>query len=218
MQRDETVERIGQMRAPFRLADAEGLLLAIVGRRQMIDAGEERAELLAVRHDAADRDAAEADAVIAALAPDQPHARGLPTHIVIGERDFERGVDRLRAGIAEEHVVEIAGRQRRHARGELEGLGMAELEGRRVVELGGLRLDRLDDRVAVMPGIGAPQPGRAVDQLAAVRREIEHVLGAGDQARPRLEGAVGRERHPIGLEVVGDRGRYGCALGLSHDR
>ena len=80
--------------------------------RQMIDAGQQRAELLAVGDDAADRDAAEADAVIAALAADQPHARGVAAHIVIGERDLERGVDRLRAGIAEEHVVEIAGRQR----------------------------------------------------------------------------------------------------------
>ena len=77
MQRDDTIEFVGEMRAPFRLADAEGLLLAIVSRRQMIDAGEQRAELFAVVDDAADRNAAEADAVIAALAADQPHARGL---------------------------------------------------------------------------------------------------------------------------------------------
>ena len=63
----------------------------------MIDAGEQRAELLAVIDDAADRDAAEPDAVIAALAPDQAHARGVAAHIMIGERDLERGVDGLRA-------------------------------------------------------------------------------------------------------------------------
>ena len=101
-------------------------------------------------------DAAEADAVIAALAADQAHARGVAAHVVIGERDLERGIDRLRAGIAEEHVIEIAGRQRRDAAGEFESLGMAELEGRREVEFGRLVLDRLNDRVAVMPGIGAP--------------------------------------------------------------
>ena len=82
----------------------------------MIDAGEQRAEELAVGDDAADRDAAEADAVIAALAADQARARALPRARVIGERDLQRGVDRFRAGIAEEHVVEIARRQRRDAR------------------------------------------------------------------------------------------------------
>ena len=63
----------------------------------MIDAGEQRAELLAVVDDAADRDAAEADAVIAALASDQAHARGVAAHIMIGERDLERSVDSFRA-------------------------------------------------------------------------------------------------------------------------
>ena len=139
MQRDDALEIVGKMRAPFGLALGEGLLLAIVGVRQVIDAGKQRAEELAVGDDAADRDAAEADAVIAALAPDQARARAFAAHIVIGERDLERGVDRLRAGIAEEHVVEIARRQRRDPARELERLRMAELEGRRVVELGGLR-------------------------------------------------------------------------------
>ena len=77
VQRDDALELVGEMRAPFRLALAEGLLLAIIGRRQMIDAGEQRAEELAVGDDAADRDAAEADAVIAALAADQARAPGL---------------------------------------------------------------------------------------------------------------------------------------------
>jgi hypothetical protein len=62
-------------RAPFRLALGEGLMLAVIGRRQMIDAGQQRAEELAVVDHAADRNAAEADAVIAALAADQALAR-----------------------------------------------------------------------------------------------------------------------------------------------
>ena len=82
MQRDQTVELVGEMRAPFRLADREGLLGAVIGVRQMVDAGHQRAELLAVGDDAADRDAAEADAVIAALAADQPHARAVAAHVV----------------------------------------------------------------------------------------------------------------------------------------
>ena len=209
MQRDKTIEIVGKMRAPLRLADGEGLLLAIVGHLQMIDAGEQRAELLAVVDDAADRDAAEADAVIAALAADQPHARRVAPDIVIGERDLERGVDRFRAGIAEEDVVEIAGRQRGDAARQLERLRMGELKGRRVVERRRFFLDRRDDRLAVMAGIRAPQPGRAVDELAPVAGDVMHVLGADDDPRPLLEGAVGRERHPIGFEVVG-RPTFAC--------
>ena len=173
----------------------------------MVDAGEQRAEEFAVVDDAADRDAAEADAVIAALAADQARARAFAAHIVIGERDLERGVDRLRAGIAEEHVVEIAGRQRGDAARELERLGMGELERRRVVELGRLGADRLHDRIAIVAGIGAPQPGGAVEHGAAVGRVVVHVLGARDQPRRGLERAVGGEREPIGFEIVGDGGR-----------
>ena len=206
MQRDDALEIVGEVRAPFRLALAEGLLLAVVGVRQMIDAGEQRAEEFSVGDDAADRDAAEADAVIAALAPDQARARAFAAHVVIGERDLERGIDRLRARIAEEDVVEIAGRERGHAARQLERLRVRELERRRIVELGRLGADRGDDRIAIVSGIGAPQPGGAVEHGAAVGRVVVHVLGAGDQPRRGLERAVRRERDPIGFEVVGDGG------------
>ena len=92
MQGDDAFERIGEVAAPFRLALGEGLTLAVVGRRQVIDAGEQRAEELAVVDHAADRNAAEADAVIGALAPDQALARPVPAHVVIGERDLQRRV------------------------------------------------------------------------------------------------------------------------------
>src|SRR5262249_54609893 len=97
MQRYDAPELIGEMRAPFRLTLRERLLLAIVGRRQVIDAGQERTEEFPVVDNTADRDAAEADAVIAALAPDQPRAPAFAAHIVIGERDLERSVDCLGA-------------------------------------------------------------------------------------------------------------------------
>ena len=44
VQRDDALELVGEMRAPLGLALGEGLLLAIVGRRQVIDAGQQRAE------------------------------------------------------------------------------------------------------------------------------------------------------------------------------
>src|SRR5262249_55414871 len=110
-------------------------------------------------------------------------------------------------------MVEALRRERGNAARELERLGMGELKRRRIVELGRLRPDRLDDRVAVMPRIGAPHAGGAVEQRAPFGGVIMHVLGARDQPRRLLEGAVGRERHPIGRKVVGDRdggGHWRC--------
>ena len=122
--------------------------------------------------DAADRDAAEADAVIAALAADQPRARRpSPLRAVIGERDLERGVDRLRAGVGEEHVVEAARQPSATRRvGELEGDRVAHLERparspcSRGLRAGSPRRSRL----AAVAGVDAPEPGRAVEHLAAV--------------------------------------------------
>ena len=85
------------MRAPFGLALGEGLMLAVIGRGQMVDAGEQRAKELAVVDHAADRNAAEANAVVGALAADQTLARALPAHVVIGKRDLERRVAGLGA-------------------------------------------------------------------------------------------------------------------------
>ncbi len=133
---------------------------------------------------------------------------------MIGERDLERGVDRLRAGIAEEHAVEIAGRQRRDPARQLERFRVRKLERRRVIELLGLALDRGDDRLAVMAGIGAPQPGGAVEHGAALGRVVVHVLGARDQSRRALERPVRRERNPKGFEIVG-HGRA-AAIGFGH--
>ncbi len=209
MQRHDALELVGEMGAPLRLAFAEGLVLAAVGRRQMVDAGEQRAEQFAVVDHAANRDAAEADAVIAAFAPDQTGARGLAAHMVVGKRDLERGVDRLRARIAEEHVIELAGREGGDAACQLERLGMGELEGGRVVERGRLGADRGNDGIAIVPRVGAPHSGGAIEHGAAFRGVVMHVLGAGDEARRRLERPIGRERNPIGFEVVGDGG---CSL------
>ena len=135
VQCDDALELVGKVRAPFRLTLGEGLMLAAVGRRQMVDAGQQRAEEFAVVDNAANRNAAEADAVIAALAADQAGARAFAADVVVGERNLERGVDRLRAGIAEKHAVEVGRRQRRDPARQLERFGMREMERRRVIEL-----------------------------------------------------------------------------------
>ena len=75
----------------------------------MIDPAQQRAELLAVIRDATDRRAADADAVIAALAPDKPGSFRIAPCLMIGECDLQRGIDRFGTGIAEKHVIQVAG-------------------------------------------------------------------------------------------------------------
>ena len=66
--------------------------------------------------------------MIAALAPDQARALRLPARIPVSERDLQRGIGGLRAGIAEENMVEIARRERGDAARKLKGARMGELE------------------------------------------------------------------------------------------
>jgi hypothetical protein len=87
--------------------------------------------------------------------------------------------------------------------GEIEGDGMAHLERGREIESHQLALDGRRDLLAAMAGIDAPEPGGAVDHLAAVNAGVIHALGGGDQPRRFLELPVCRERHPEGFEVEG---------------
>ena len=165
-----------------------------------------RAEHLAVADDAADRDAAEADAVIAALAADQARARGLA----------RARCDRRARSSARCRPLPSPNCRRTRGRGRPARAPRCGSRARRpcgwpnwnagaIVELGRLLLDRLDDR---RRGCGrhCSTTGPAVPSStgAAVRRVVVHVLGARDQARRLLERAVRRERHPEGFEIVRD--------------
>src|ERR1700752_1044418 len=99
------------MHAIVGFALGEGLLLAIIGRRQVVDARQQCAIEFSVVDDAANRGAAEADAMIAARAADQAGAAALAADLMIGERDLQCGVRGLRAGIAEEHIFEAFWRE-----------------------------------------------------------------------------------------------------------
>src|SRR5690606_9146985 len=110
-------------------------------------------EHAAVVDDAADRDAAETDTVITALAADQAGAGAFPAQLLIRQRDLQRGIHRLRAGIAEEHVIQIVRREGCDAARKLEGGRIAELERRHVIDRRRLFLDRARDRLAAVPGI-----------------------------------------------------------------
>src|SRR5581483_2919877 len=146
--------------------------------RQMIDARHQRAELLSVRAHAADGNSAEADAMIAALATDQSHARRLAAHVVVRERDLERGVYGLGAGVAEENVIEVGGRERGDSVRERERLRISELEWRNVIDRLRFGPDRLDDRLAIMPRVRAPHARNAVENRAALGRVVVHALCA----------------------------------------
>ena len=201
MQGHQTLEIVSKLGAVLGLVLGEGVAGEIMGVADMIDAGQQGGEGAAVGDHAADRGAAEADAVIAALAADQAGAARLAVGAMIGERDLQRGIDRLGAGVGEEDAVEALRRDLGEALGEIEGERMAHLERRREIQRHQLPLDRSRDLLAAMAGIDAPEAGGAVDHLAAVDGGVMHALGRGEQARRLLELPVGRERHPERVRV-----------------
>ena len=130
-----------------------------------------RAEHLAVAGNAADRDAAEVDAVVAALAADQPGALAFAARAVVGDGHLQRGFHRLGTRVGEEHLVHAGGRQLGHLVGQFEGLRVRHLEGRGEVHLGRLR-----------PGWPSPPSagcGRRSRTTARPRRR-----GSGGPCRP----------------------------------
>ena len=158
MQRDQTLEVVGELRPMLRLAAAEGIAGDVVGVANMIHACEQSSEHLTIVGDAADRRAAEIDAVIAALAADQPGLCSIALGPVIGERDLERGLDRFGARVGEEHMVEARRRDIDELRGTFERACVAHLEGSGEIELANLLADGLDDPRPAMSGVNAPQP------------------------------------------------------------
>ncbi len=202
VQRDQTLDVVGELRAVRGLAPGEGVAGEIVGVADMIDARKMRRELPAVVDDAADRHAAETDPMIAALAADQAGARRLAGGTVIGQRDLQRGIDRLRTGIGEEDAVEPLGRDRRQLLGEIERDRMAHLERRRIIQRHQLPLHRVRDLAPAVTGVHAPQSGRSVDHFAAVDGRVVHAFGGGEQSRLGLELPVCRERHPERVKVL----------------
>ena len=213
VQTDDAFQRVGELRAVLGLALRERILRQ-VRVRHVVDARQHGAEPFAVVDHAADRDTAEADAVIAALAPDEAGAGALAVGPVKGERDLERAVDGLGAGVAIEGVIEVARQHRGMARRQFEGLGMAHLERWRVVHLVELLGDRRLDLLAAMASVDAPKTRGSVDDLAPLRRPIVDTFRLGQHPRVLLELPVRRERHEEGFEIVGNR----LGIGRGHRR
>jgi hypothetical protein len=169
----------------------------------MVDFAQQRPECRADVGNSADRDAAEIDPVIAALAADQPHPVGLAVGDVERARHLQRGVGGLAPRIDEEAAFEAVGKNGCERLGRREGERVPHLERRRIIELAYGFGDGLDDLAPAMARVDAPQAGGAVEDRPVVRREVMHAFGPGEQARRRLILPVGGERHPPALKVRG---------------
>ena len=167
----------------------------------MVDRPQHVAEGFAVADHAADRDAAKSHAVIAAFTPDQDAPRAFAADAVIGECDFQRGIDGFGSGVGKEHPVHALRRDRGEFFRRLECDRVMHLKAGRVIHGLGLLFDRVHDRAAAVAGIDRPQAGNAVEHLAAVLGLVIHVLGGHQQAGCGFELAVGGEGDPQRIEV-----------------
>lgn len=127
IERHDAGEAVGEVGADLRLATRIRQSRARVGRGEPVDL-EQRLEQIAVLWDAADRGATDAGTVIATLEADEAGARALPGKLVKSERDLERGVDGLGAGIAVEHMAEVARGECGKLRGEAKRCHVTELK------------------------------------------------------------------------------------------
>ena len=202
VQRHQTLQIIGEMRAVFRLALREGIVFHIMRMADVVHAGQQRAEIHPVLDDPADGNTAEADTVIAAFATDQAGPCALAPCALIGQRDLQRRIAGFGPGIGKEDMIQIAGEHVAQTAGQFEGLVMAELEGRCEVQFLYLFLHRFHDLRFGMPGIDAPQARRPVQDIAVIMAFVIHAFRRHEDARILLETAIGRERHPEGAEVV----------------
>ena len=184
------------------LAPAKGVLGKLMRMGQVIDAVQKRAKELAVVDNAAHGNPAEIHTVIAALAPDQAGARALADSALIGDGDFQRGLDRLGPGIGEKHMLHRAGRHIAQPVGQLERLGMTHLEGWRIIQLTRLLADRLDDLGAVVACVAAPKPRHTVQHLTPIGGAVMHPVGRDQHPRCLFELAVRSEGHPERGKVI----------------
>ena len=196
MQGDDAFQFIGQVGAVFGFAHRIGVLVQVVRVRQVVHAGQQGAEGLAVAADAPHGNAAEAHAVITAFAADQARACALAAHAVIGQRDLQRRVDGFGTGVRVEDVAKLMPRVVHQFFRQVEGGRMAHLEGGGEIELAHHLADGADDLRLRMAARHAPQAGRTIEDGVAIDILVIHAFSRHQQAWVGLEIAVIRKRHP----------------------
>ena len=219
----DRLEHVGQISALGRLSLAEEVGSEAVGCRQVADVRQQVIEVgVAIRRDTADRDPAESHAVVAAKPTHESRALVIAARLVIGDRDLERRIHRLGAGIGEEDVIQIARRQFGQLRRELKRERVPHVEARGVVERRRPPGDRFDDALPAVSSIHTPESGRAVEHRVPINVLVVHPLGRDEETRGLLEGLVGGERHPelvqrqVGLRSVG--GELGGGHGADDEK
>lgn len=201
MQGDQPFQIVGQLRAMRGQAARVGIAFDIQRVAQMVGAGQQRAEPFAVIGQPTDGHAAEADPVVCLLAADEAGALAVAAQPVIGQHDLHRAIHRFRAGVGEEHVAQAGWGDCGQPLRQHERQRRTHLEGRREIQRAGLFADHGHDALAAVAGIAAPQAGGAVQDLAAIDVAVIHALCRGQQARARLELAIGGEWHPEGIQL-----------------
>src|SRR6185295_20239414 len=115
--------------------------------------------------DAGRAERAHGRAVVGDLAGDDLRLVRVARELVVLAGELERGLDRLAAAGGEEDAVEIAGGDRREARGELDRARVRVGPRREEAELLGLVGAGLGDLVAAVADVHAEQGAEAVEVL-----------------------------------------------------
>ncbi|MNT04081.1 hypothetical protein D3C72_1386440 [compost metagenome] len=106
--------------------------------------------------------------MITALATYEPGAGALTAGPLPGQRYLERRIDGFGAGVGIEDVTESLGGYLHQPVGQLERQRVSHLERGGKIEVGDLLGDRLGNLAPTMARVATPEPGGAIQYLAAI--------------------------------------------------
>ncbi|MDR8969244.1 hypothetical protein FEP58_05633 [Burkholderia multivorans] len=149
-----------------------------VRRRNVVLVGARQIEVTMERGQRGEAGADRRRAVIAALERDHLLLRRPARRIEVVRDEADRRVDGVGAAEREVHAVQRGGRERREPLGEFDRGLRTEMEvAGRVRQLRHLLGGRLDDAVAAVADVHAPQARERVEQRTAVGIAQEHAVG-----------------------------------------
>ena len=128
----------------------------------------ERLELAPKRRDAGGAESPKGGAVVRDLARDQLGLQGVSPGAVIAPRQLDRRLDGLGSAVGEEDPVQVARRQRRDPRRQLDRAGVGVAPDRDEVELLDLRRHRIAELAAAVTRVDAEERREAVEIAFAV--------------------------------------------------